>query len=201
MGNDQQRHDDSNDSDPFGRSMPTTPPIDDRALGFVSVFLLLVSVGISWVAVDFSHAYPEICQLPKQETFHRGPILGIGLVSLIVGLPIALTIVRPAKIFLSIVALISVPLALSSLQSISNVYFDGKEPITIVGTITGKREGGGWKVRAYLLQISPRNATTQSEFAVPYRYYQGSNIGDGIVLKVQDGFFGKPWVSSYAKAQ
>jgi len=160
-----------------------------------------VSVGISWVAADFSHAYPEIYQLPKQETSYLGPVLGIGLVSLIVGLPIALTIFRPAKVFLFVVALISVPLAFSSLQSISNVYFGGKEAIIVEGTITGKREGGGWKVRSYLLQISPRNATTQSEFAVPYRYYQGSNVGDGIVLKVQDGFFGKPWVRSYARAQ
>jgi hypothetical protein len=181
--------------------MPSTPPIDDRALGFVSIFLLLVSVGISWVAVDFSHAYPEIYQLPKHETSYLGPVLGIGLISLIVGLPIALTIFRPAKVFLFIVALLFVPLALSSLQSIGNVYFGGNQSITIEGTITGKREGGGWKVHTYLLQVSPRNAKAQSEFAVSYRYYQGANIGDGIVLKVQDGLFGKPWVSSYAKAE
>jgi hypothetical protein len=169
----------------------------ERFMQYASAAIFLSSLVISWVASSYGHSHPAIYPFPQTDNGNPGPILAVGLVLLIVGLPVALAIFSSTQVAFVLFSLVFLPIAFSAVKDISNVSLGGEEVTRLNATVIGKRQSGGWKTHAYLLQVTQGEGRQAYEFAVDYKYFLATSVGDGITLNIRPGYFGQPWVSSY----
>lgn len=162
-----------------------------------SIFILSIAVTI-WLG-DIYNEYPIIYDAGTLETSLKVPLAALSVVLLVVGIPIILTFMTPAKAGLTIYSIIAIPMLYSSVRDYSNIALDKSSAIHITAKVLSKKEVHEWKTYNYQIDLKTSAYNSVQRIGVSKESFDKIAVNDSFSLKIKPGFWGKRWVVRYVK--
>lgn len=163
----------------------------------VSIFILSISITI-WLGGLYNE-YPIIYEAGTLETSLKVPLAALSVVLLVVGIPIVLNIMTPAKAWFTIYSMMAIPILYSSVRDYSNIALDNSPAIHTTAKVLSKKEVHEWKTYSYQIDMKTSAYNSVQRIGVSKESYEKIAVNDSFSLEIKPGFWSKRWVVRYIK--